>query len=91
MHNGRHRGGFVFFDDLDSRGKFILLGTKKGFRFSGLMYLPQHQLHHPLFVNGMSLVRELRLVKGPRLHLLIQMVHAMETVPARMKTHLMAK
>ena len=37
MHNGRHRGGFVFFDDLDSRGKFILLGTKKGFRFSGLM------------------------------------------------------
>ena len=37
VHNGRHRGGFVFFDDLDSRGKFILLGTKKGFRFSGLM------------------------------------------------------
>ena len=37
MHNGRHRGGFVFFDDLDSRGKFILLGTKKGFRFSGLI------------------------------------------------------
>ena len=37
VHNGRHRGGFVFFDDLDSRGKFILLGTKKGFRFSGLI------------------------------------------------------
>ena len=37
MHNGRHRSGFVFLDDLDSRGKFILLGTKKGFRFSGLM------------------------------------------------------
>jgi hypothetical protein len=31
---------FVFFDDLDSRGKlFILLGTKKGFRFSGLILI----------------------------------------------------
>ena len=28
---------FVFFDFLDSWTKFILLGTKKGFRFSGLM------------------------------------------------------
>lgn len=30
---------FVFFDVLDSWAKFILLGTKKGFRFSGLMEL----------------------------------------------------
>jgi len=36
------------------------------------------------------LVRVLRLVKGPT-GLLIQMVHAMEIVPARMITHLMAK
>ena len=51
--------------------------------------IQQHKLHHPLFVNGMYLVRDLRLVKGPRLHWLIQMVHAMEIGPARMKTHIM--
>jgi hypothetical protein len=43
VHNGRHRSGFVFLDDLDSRGKFILLGTKKGFRFSGLMVRRGHR------------------------------------------------
>ena len=35
---------FVFFDFLDSWTKFILLGTKKGFRFSGLMVLEQDLL-----------------------------------------------
>jgi len=33
---------FVFFDFLDSWTKFILLGTKKGFRFSGLMGAVDH-------------------------------------------------
>ena len=46
---------FVFFDFLDSWTKFILLGTKKGFRFSGLVFGGGRWESHKSHLGGLPI------------------------------------